>query len=257
MDSHRFKRLSVILPAALALLGFQLGAAASESEVSPEDIAAIARAAEEGSLGLASRFTDHGNGTVTDELTGLIWLADGFCFGKQNWANAVAKAAALFDGCSNCGVRTNDCGLADGSGAGEWRLPNQQELESLMEPLVEANFTLPSSHPFANVLQLDNAFYWSSTAFARDANAAWGPRIYLRDPNARDCLESRRCGCQRAVEENTVNGHDCLDELPRADRSVETREENDDGFNEHGLGVAVGVDYKTHPNVVWPVRGGQ
>ena len=29
------------------------------------------------------RFTDNGSGTVTDNLTGLIWLKDANCFGSQ------------------------------------------------------------------------------------------------------------------------------------------------------------------------------
>ena len=29
------------------------------------------------------RFTDNGNGTVTDNLTGLIWLKNANCFGKE------------------------------------------------------------------------------------------------------------------------------------------------------------------------------
>lgn len=35
------------------------------------------------------RFTDNGNGTVTDNLTGLIWLKDANCFGKRFWADAL------------------------------------------------------------------------------------------------------------------------------------------------------------------------
>ena len=31
------------------------------------------------------RFTDNGDGTVTDNLTGLIWLKDANCFGQKTW----------------------------------------------------------------------------------------------------------------------------------------------------------------------------
>ena len=32
-------------------------------------------------VSVPTRFTDHGNGTVTDKLTGLMWLMDAGCFG--------------------------------------------------------------------------------------------------------------------------------------------------------------------------------
>ena len=35
------------------------------------------------------RFTDNGDGTVTDNLTGLIWLKDGNCFGRNMWEDSL------------------------------------------------------------------------------------------------------------------------------------------------------------------------
>ena len=70
------------------------------------------------------RFTDNGDGTVTDNLTGLIWLKDADCFGSRNWTNALSDANTLADG---------SCGLTDGSVAGDWRLPNVRELQSLID----------------------------------------------------------------------------------------------------------------------------
>ena len=56
------------------------------------------------------RFTDNGNGTVTDNLTGLIWLKDAGCLGEQTWANALNSANTLNSG---------ECGLSDGSQEGD------------------------------------------------------------------------------------------------------------------------------------------
>jgi hypothetical protein len=67
-------------------------------------------------------FTDNLNGTVTDNLTGLIWLKDANCFGTKTWADALSDASSLANGA---------CGLNDGSVAGIWNLPNIVELESL------------------------------------------------------------------------------------------------------------------------------
>ncbi len=69
------------------------------------------------------RFSDNGDGTLTDNLTGLVWLKNANCFGTQTWENALASVNALADG---------QCDLDDNSQAGEWRLPNINELESIV-----------------------------------------------------------------------------------------------------------------------------
>jgi len=115
------------------------------------------------------RFTDNGNGTVTDNLTGLIWLTDAYCLGSQIWTNALSKANALFDGCTNCGGTDNDCGLTDSSTAGQWRLPNIKELLSLVDS-GQFNPALPTGYPFPGV---PSKFYWSSTTCADGTNYAW------------------------------------------------------------------------------------
>jgi len=120
------------------------------------------------------RFTDNGNGTVTDNLTGLVWLKDANCsslFAPLSWTNALAACNGLSAGY---------CGLTDGSSAGDWRLPNRNELNSL----VDIRYTGPalcntsgagqwaSGNPFINV-QSSN-FYWTSTVLSLSSPAgAW------------------------------------------------------------------------------------
>ena len=96
------------------------------------------------------RFTDNGDGTVTDNLTALIWLKNANCFGTRLWATALTDANALASG---------SCGLSDGSIAGGWRLPNANELHSLID-LAQSNPALPAGHPFTGV-QVN--LYWTST----------------------------------------------------------------------------------------------
>ena len=38
------------------------------------------------------RFTDNGDGTVTDNLTALIWLKNANCFGVEKWNDALSSA---------------------------------------------------------------------------------------------------------------------------------------------------------------------
>jgi len=112
------------------------------------------------------RFNDNGNGTVTDNLTGLVWLRNANCFGLQSWTSALTSVKNLSDG---------TCGLTDGSKAGEWRLPAINELESLVD-LQNANPPLPGGHPFTSVQVAD---YWSSTTCACETAYSW--YVYMRD----------------------------------------------------------------------------
>jgi hypothetical protein len=107
------------------------------------------------------RFTDNGDGTVTDNLTGLIWLKNANCFGSELWADALTDCNNLAHG---------SCGLTDGSSAGDWRLPNVNELESL------ANAEEPTTHIWLNgqgFTNVQGSHYWSSTKFANFPTRAW------------------------------------------------------------------------------------
>jgi len=114
------------------------------------------------------RFVNKGDGTVTDMLTGLIWLRDASCAnlagtdvgGKGLWATALTASAALASG---------TCGLSDSSVAGDWHLPSVNELQSL----VHYGYYNPSLSDATGTTQWNegNAFwgvqanaYWSSTS---------------------------------------------------------------------------------------------
>ena len=106
------------------------------------------------------RFTDNGDGTATDNLTGLIWLQRANCFGLRVWADALSDANTLADG---------SCGLTDGSVAGDWRLSNVRELPSLVD-YGRVNPALPLGHPFFGV---QANFYWTSTSNPHSTTSAW------------------------------------------------------------------------------------
>jgi hypothetical protein len=130
------------------------------------------------------RFSDNLNGTVTDNLTGLIWLKDANC---SSFFAPLSLAAALA-ACN--GLSAGYCGLTDGSSAGDWRLPNRNELNSL----VDIRYYNPSlcntagtgqwtsGDPFTNVQS--NNYYWSSSIFPVGGGGAWrvgmgGGDIYI------------------------------------------------------------------------------
>lgn len=124
------------------------------------------------------------NGTVTDNLTGLVWLTNANCLetvggiakgsGSLTWANALTWSNNLASG---------QCGLSDGSVAGDWRLPNKRELLSLMTDSYQgpalsntdgtAQWT--EGTPFSGVFGW--GYYWSSTTLANSPSYAW--RVYF------------------------------------------------------------------------------
>jgi hypothetical protein len=114
---------------------------------------------------VSPRFTDNGDGTARDNLTGLIWLKNANCFGPRNWTTARSDASSLASG---------SCGLTDGSSAGDWRLPNVKELASLID-YGHYDPALPPGHPFSGV-QTDG--YWSSTVAAYSPSRAWLVYLY-------------------------------------------------------------------------------
>ena len=124
---------------------------------------------QKGATWPSTRFTDNGNGTVTDNLTGLIWLKDANCYGGRSWANALSDANALANG---------TCSLTDGSSAGDWRLPNVNELLSLIHwgvfspavPNTAGTGQWAAGDPFDNV---QSNYYWSSTTYAGGTTTAW------------------------------------------------------------------------------------
>jgi hypothetical protein len=70
-----------------------------------------------------TRFTDNGNGTVTDKRTGLRWLKNANAAGVTfTWDDATAAVNNLKDGVA---------GLSDGSRAGDWHLPTKEELQGI------------------------------------------------------------------------------------------------------------------------------
>jgi Protein of unknown function (DUF1566) len=89
-----------------------------------------------------------------------MWLKDASCtrfflgdntgLNFRNWSLALTAANFLESGY---------CGLSDGSVAGDWRLPNVRELESLVD-YNRDNPSFPEIHPFAGLVA---GRYWSST----------------------------------------------------------------------------------------------
>ena len=115
------------------------------------------------------RFIDSANGTVTDMLTGLVWLKKADCYPAQTWNSAINSASALASGA---------CGLNDGSSAGMWRLPNVKELQSLID--LSKSHPALATNPFVNIYSASTDLaYWTSSSFAGLDFYAYNVDMYL------------------------------------------------------------------------------
>jgi len=113
----------------------------------------------------AQRFTDHGDGTVTDDLTGLMWAKNaGLPTGYKTWQEGLDYVKSI----------NNSAELA---GYDDWRLPNRKELFSLIDRSMDDpdNPALPAGHPFQNV---QSNSYWSSTSNVLVTDYAWVIKVW-------------------------------------------------------------------------------
>ena len=109
-----------------------------------------------------TRFTANGDGTITDNATGLMWVANPTAAGVGStyaWATAV----------SNCEGLTY-------AGYNDWRLPNVTELISIVDrgtfsPSIDGVFTCVSSY----------SYDWSSTTVVGNTTIAWYVGVYDGD----------------------------------------------------------------------------
>ncbi len=139
-----------------------------------------------------NRYVDCGNGTVTDTVTGLIWLKDASCAALGNhlawdlnyWATSSQAVAEL---------ATGTCGLTDGSAPGDWRLPTKAEWAATIARAVALGCVVGAGGPpsltddwgFAclgsgsgsSFVDVVGGLYWSSTADETYPMNVWSPDL--------------------------------------------------------------------------------
>lgn len=133
------------------------------------------------------RFTDNGDGTIIDNLTGLIWLKDANCFGAKTWDESLPIANGLANG---------SCGLTDGSEVGDWRLPNRKELFSLVHdgyynPCIPNTIGTGKWSPYDPFINVMSNYYWTSNVLNSNDIYAWS--IHMYNGLVGDDLKSRNC----------------------------------------------------------------
>ena len=127
-------------------------------------------ALQTGLADVGSRFTDNGNGTVTDNRTGLIWLRNARSSASAiPWTAALSAVTSLNSTGNFMGFPSEDTSNG-GSHQTDWRLPNSRELLSLIDFGVAHPLALPTGHPF---LGLPPTTYWTSTTMRGNTNQAY------------------------------------------------------------------------------------
>jgi len=126
-----------------------------------------------------NRYVNCGNGTVTDTVTGLIWLKHADCNPLANYPDANRWAAGLKDG---------DCSgnLTDKSSPGDWRLPTKDEWSAMIARAVGLGCTESANPSLTNdagtaclsvgpssFVGVASFFYWSSTTSETFPTGAW------------------------------------------------------------------------------------
>jgi hypothetical protein len=109
---------------------------------------------EKGLPSSGDHFTNNGDGTITDNTTGLEWVASPTAAGvggTYTWANAITACEGLTY-----------------AGHSDWRLPNTKELQSIVDysrasPAIDTTYFTSAS-----------SIYWSSTTGADVTDFAWG-----------------------------------------------------------------------------------
>jgi hypothetical protein len=168
------------------------------------------------------RFVDNRDGTVKDNMTGLIWLKNPSCLrSKMTWKEALIEVKKLRendDAYKDCRVENNV----------NWRMPNIKELQSLVD-FGSFNPALPNKNwrmvPDCDDKAKDDCpspcnekenqcvflgveggrFYWSSTSRIDSTNdnasgsKAWG--VHFREGRTLAHFKSHDLSCELPFEE--------------------------------------------------------
>lgn len=139
------------------------------------DVIGCSGTGQDGELqeGTPNSYVDNGDGTITDNGTGLMWekLADDGTIHDKD-------TVYTFD---DSFTKIDTLNLASFAGHADWRLPNIHELDSIVDfgnagPTTNQVFHKPSCLPGCTVTSCSctrSANYWSSTAYETDPTCSW------------------------------------------------------------------------------------
>jgi hypothetical protein len=118
------------------------------------------------------RFIDHGDGTVTDQETGLMWTRD---------ADLPAETLFFYEALSY--VDEMNKGNLTNFGYADWRLPTLEELQSLKDftdYVGDKKYFPPEGHPFESVRWLNYDTYYQWPTYFWTTKLSWMVSLYCR-----------------------------------------------------------------------------
>lgn len=118
-------------------------------------------------------FTDNGNGTITDNITGLMWQQQDNDT-TYNWYQASGTAEATY----NPSGAINVCGSLTLGGHNDWRLPTKRELVSIVNLGTYSPAIDVGAFPGTKGTNSIASYYWTSTTNAENTTYARGIKFY-------------------------------------------------------------------------------
>lgn len=116
----------------------------------------------------ASRFIDNGNGTVTDQASGLQWKR---CAEGQTWSGGTCTGTVTTH---NWQQALQLADAASYAGHSDWRLPNIKEISSIVERACYSPAIDQSVFPATPT----NQYFWSASPYAGNSGDAWSVYFY-------------------------------------------------------------------------------
>ncbi len=125
-----------------------------------------------------NNFVDNGDGTVTDQSTGLMWMRDD---------SGILNGGARGDGALNWEEALDWAESLEYAGHTDWRLPNAKELQGVVDYTRSPDITgTPAIDPIFNTTsildgngQVNYPYFWTGTTHLGGTNTLGSQAIYI------------------------------------------------------------------------------